>query len=1473
MSQIQVTGEAKIRDLQGPVVANSGVITALDGLPSQYVRGDGTLADIPSVTGGGASVSYYLNGSVNQGTFGGSTYYQLGENAITGVGTNFSTSTDGLLAQFITDAGVPDVTEIPSGNWNIEFYMGVSASSGALASFYVEIYKYDGTTFTLIGTNITTPEFLTNTTTVDAYFTSVAMPLTAMAETDRIAIRVYANVASKTVTMYTEDNRLCQVVTTFSRGMLSLNSLTDQQQYITVGTAGTDFNIVSAVDTHTFNIPVASATNTGKLSSSDWSVFNAKQPALTFIAPLDNTSNTISIPAASSTVDGYLDNADWTTFNNKQNAISLTTTGSSGASTLVGATLNIPTYTLSGLGGVPTSRTLTINGTTYDLSANRTWNVGTVTSVAALTIGTTGTNITSTVATGTTTPVITLNVPTASAANRGALSSTDWTTFNNKQAALSGTGIVKSTAGTISYLTDNSTNWNTAYDNMIVSAAVTGTTTKTLTLTQQDAGTITASWTDYDTAPVTSVFGRTGAVVAATGDYTTTQVTEGTNLYFTNLRAQNAITLTTTGTSGAATYSGGTLNIPQYQGVLTNPVTGTGTTNTLPKFTGTSAIGNSNITDSGSLITLGSNTTISSGALGIGTTSLTQYGLRLAKNITGAVTSYGISSEGVIQSDAITNGWYYNSTASTAAASFTVGNIVHYFAQQGTFGAGSSVTRQYGIFIAGNLIGATNNYGFYGDIPSGTNRWNLYMAGTASNYLAGKLLIGSTTDAGFILDVNGTARVQDVLTVTTGTTKGINFAGTKIVEPVSASTYTQLLVQPNSGNKDAVFQFSPSGTSTSSVMEFYHSSALTSATRFIFKNNNGLLQIGGDGAALPIAFISSNIETARFTAGRRFLIGSTTDSGATFQVTGTATISSTLTASSLIKSGGTAAQILAADGSVITAGTGISISGGVISSTVVGGVTSFNTRAGAVTLTSGDVTGALGFTPYNATNPDGYITSSASITGTSAGVVNTVSGTNSAELVRGNMADNDQFRILVGGTGSNAGYAEIATADDGTEPIYVRQYTGTFTTLTRTLTLLDGSGNTTLPGALSGTSATFSGNITSTSERGFRSSDAVNGGSSWLFGANSGSYYIGVNGGVNALIIANTGAATFSSSVTAVSGLYNGYTSGLPPTSGSATRGGLRLNNASNIALDFGTVAAGQAWIQVSDANNYASNFALLLNPNGGNVGIGTNSPSARLAVHKSQSGTSSAASGVLRLENTGANYTSTLILTDGITNDALISYLGATQSLGFGVGSTANQMVITSGGNVGIGTSSPTTYSLAGRHLELNDAGGGYSFYHCNTTNVKSFFATNESSGLSALFTFSAHPLTFGTANTERMRITSSGNVLIGTTTDSGYKLNVNGSVIATNYYESSDLRLKEILTKQESNNFGAVTFNWLDKRDTKLHWGYIAQEVGRVLPDAINEGSDGMLSVDYNQAHTYKIAQLENEIAELKELIKKLL
>ena len=75
----------------------------------------------------------------------------------------------------------------------------------------------------------------------------------------------------------------------------SLNGLTAATQTFAVGTAGMDFAISSVTSTHTFNLPTASASNRGALSSTDWSTFNAKQGALSFTAPLVNTAGTVAL--------------------------------------------------------------------------------------------------------------------------------------------------------------------------------------------------------------------------------------------------------------------------------------------------------------------------------------------------------------------------------------------------------------------------------------------------------------------------------------------------------------------------------------------------------------------------------------------------------------------------------------------------------------------------------------------------------------------------------------------------------------------------------------------------------------------------------------------------------------------------------------------------------------------------------------------------------------------------------------------------------------------------------------------------------------------------------------------------------------------------------------------------------------------------------------------------------------------------
>jgi hypothetical protein len=154
----------------------------------------------------------------------------------------------------------------------------------------------------------------------------MAVPDTTLTLTDRLAVKLYAtNSGGKTTTIHTQDGHLCQIITTFSTGITALNGLTAQIQYFQTGTSGTDFNISSTTATHTFNLPTASAANRGALSSADWSVFNTKQ-----------------------------------------NAITLTTTGTSGAATLVGATLNIPQYQAAGtyVTSVTASAPLSSSGST-----------------------------------------------------------------------------------------------------------------------------------------------------------------------------------------------------------------------------------------------------------------------------------------------------------------------------------------------------------------------------------------------------------------------------------------------------------------------------------------------------------------------------------------------------------------------------------------------------------------------------------------------------------------------------------------------------------------------------------------------------------------------------------------------------------------------------------------------------------------------------------------------------------------------------------------------------------------------------------------------------------------------------------------------------------------------------------------------------------------------------------------------------
>ncbi len=194
-----------------PLTANGTIGVAGAGTVSQYIRGDGSLADFPESSGGGGSVSYYLNGSVNQGTIGGVAYKELNKVPILGAGTDFTINADGYIASFITDAGDPNLLEIPGGNWNFETYFS-SSSSGGTPTFYVELYKVNaGGTATLIASSSTSPELIAFGTNLTPYFSSLAVPTTTLALTDRLAVRYYVTHSGRTITLHTENNHLCQI--------------------------------------------------------------------------------------------------------------------------------------------------------------------------------------------------------------------------------------------------------------------------------------------------------------------------------------------------------------------------------------------------------------------------------------------------------------------------------------------------------------------------------------------------------------------------------------------------------------------------------------------------------------------------------------------------------------------------------------------------------------------------------------------------------------------------------------------------------------------------------------------------------------------------------------------------------------------------------------------------------------------------------------------------------------------------------------------------------------------------------------------------------------------------------------------------------------------------------------------------------------------------------------------------------------
>ena len=302
-----------------------------------------------------------------------------------------------------------------------------------------------------------------------------------------------------------------------------------------------------------------------------------------------------------------------------------------------------------------------------------------------------------------------------------------------------------------------------------------------------------------------------------------------------------------------------------------------------------------------------------------------------------------------------------------------------------------------------------------------------------------------------------------------------------------------------------------------------------------------------------------------------------------------------------------------------------------------------------------------------------------------------------------------------------------------------------------------------------------------------------------------------------------------------------------------------------------------------------------------GNVGIGTTNPGAKLHV----------VGGDIRLNNIWMReYDSGTAIGFGYGSSGAQVYAGRL-SVGYNYGMAAPSGGLIVAGNVGIGTTNPN-YKLVVNSNASNDvivalsgSGSNYGAIALGRTAQEVRLGIAASAGHYSISAAAgdavlrvenpSNKLHLQAGSGEAVITVTNNNVGIGTTDPGSYRLYVNGSMYASSFYCSSDIRLKKDIKKLSNTlekimNLNPISFTWNEKSSSpgKKDIGIPGQEIEKYFPELVNKDNEGYITVDYSklsviaisaikeqqkiiEEQAQKIKTLEEKINKLEEMINK--